>query len=901
MKKQKNLSWLCRVSGLLFVSLFLIGIQSPAAAAAADRGGFQPENILVNTATDVVDANGGSCPTLTAGNLPGTDGLISLREAICAANNGAGAETIQFDSSLNGIPIQLTIVGSGEADNAVGDLDIKADLTLTGNGAANTIIQANFASDPDRVLQTFGGYTVVINDLTLTGGSRPVGGDEGFSGAGILNLGDLTLNRVQVTGNSAGYIGGGIFGWTGTVTINDSTIANNIADQSGGGIYTRTALTVNNSTISGNTANGFGGGIRSESGATVLYHATIAGNVADLDGNNVGSGGGISQNFDASTVTILNTIVADNTVNGGTDPECYGNVASGDYNLLENVTAGCIVGGLTGNNLGGDPGLGLLADNGGPTLTKEIGSSSAAVDHIPAGTNGCAASLTVDQRGIPRPLNFRCDIGAFELVQTVAPGANGGNGPGGVGTADGGSSLEAWYRADKGAEVSIGAPAQDTDNVQFWRDQSGNGVDVSQLTIGRRPNWAAATVNGQPALAYVGGDGGDVLTAILSAFSGDQAYTIFSVFDPSNTDQENLFAVGTPTTQQNIAYHPALSGSRYLYHFNDDLVVGSTVSGWQLQSFLYQALGSGTDRFMYANGSLAGSNAAGALSIPASPLLSVGGYDNRTGTNGDEFTGELAELVFYSTPLNDVQRILVENYLSGKYAVSLAANDLFAGDDGGSGDFDLDIAGIGRSGGISHRQANAAGMIVVDRTFLQDDGDWLLFGHRSAANNNTTAELPSGGDWTTAPNPQRWERHFYIDVTDDPTTVDCATPGNCLVDIVFDFSEGNMGFCCLPTGDPANYRLLGRSGVSGNFSDIATATAVVGDQVQFLGVDVTLLGSNFTFGTLDSFNSPTAIATSAAAVAGQNAGRSGFLASILTLAGVSLWLWRRRQLVSRHS
>jgi hypothetical protein len=62
-----------------------------------------------------------------------------------------------------------------------------------------------------------------------------------------------------------------------------------------------------------------------------------------------------------------------------------------------------------------------------------------------------------------------------------------------------------------------------------------------------------------------------------------------------------------------------------------------------------------------------------------------------------------------------------------------------------------------------------------------------------------------------------------------------------------------------PAGPASNYRLLRRGDAETQFSDIATASAIVGDQVQFLGVDVTLLGSNFTLGTLDDANSPTAI------------------------------------------
>ena len=48
----------------------------------------------VTTAADVINAN---------------DGQVSLREAIVSANQTAGADSIQFASSLNGTPIRPSI------------------------------------------------------------------------------------------------------------------------------------------------------------------------------------------------------------------------------------------------------------------------------------------------------------------------------------------------------------------------------------------------------------------------------------------------------------------------------------------------------------------------------------------------------------------------------------------------------------------------------------------------------------------------------------------------------------------------------------------------------------------------------------------------------------------------
>ncbi len=81
------------------------------------------------------------------------------------------------------------------------------------------------------------------------------------------------------------------------------------------------------------------------------------------------------------------------------------------HTLVEDGT--CITPGVDGN-LSGDPLLGPLADNGGPTLTHlpELGSPL-----IDAGDN--ATCLSEDQRGLPRD-DGSCDIGSVERQQVVA-------------------------------------------------------------------------------------------------------------------------------------------------------------------------------------------------------------------------------------------------------------------------------------------------------------------------------------------------------------------------------------------------------------------------------------------------------------------------------------------------
>ncbi|MGO9957102.1 MAG: choice-of-anchor Q domain-containing protein [Solirubrobacteraceae bacterium] len=147
-----------------------------------------------------------------------------------------------------------------------------------------------------------------------------------------------------------------------------------------------------------------------------MVNATIAANLVGGPGNpgtgplgtggpgDAGMGGGISA---YGSITSQNTLVSGNS---GTN--CLGVVTDHGHNLSFPDNS------CPGTN--GDPMLGPLADNGGPTQTMALGAGSAAIDQVPATGAGCPAT---DQRGVSRPQGAACDIGAFEaaLPSNTAP------------------------------------------------------------------------------------------------------------------------------------------------------------------------------------------------------------------------------------------------------------------------------------------------------------------------------------------------------------------------------------------------------------------------------------------------------------------------------------------------
>ncbi len=300
-------------------------------------------------------------------------------------------------------------------------------LIFQGSGRDSTIVDA---SGGTRVAQARGGAIVTIRDMTLTGANRP-----GSSGAGvsIFEAGsDLTLERVRVTGNTAGVDGAGVEN-SQSVTIIDSLIDGNSAGQFGGGVYTFSsgATVIQNTTITGNAAGTEGGGSFTNGGTVSIVNSTIT-------GNTVTSGNGGAVAVAAGATTVNNSTLWDNSASAaaqsayqsgaGTvtvansilgEPElgqnvCGGTVGSADNNILTNAD-GCGFTPLASDQTGStgseiDPLLGALADNGGPTRTLGLLPLSPAID---AGNN--ATCELTDQRGLTRIVGSACDIGAFEV------------------------------------------------------------------------------------------------------------------------------------------------------------------------------------------------------------------------------------------------------------------------------------------------------------------------------------------------------------------------------------------------------------------------------------------------------------------------------------------------------
>lgn len=76
------------------------------------------------------------------------------------------------------------------------------------------------------------------------------------------------------------------------------------------------------------------------------------------------------------------------------------------------------------------------------------------------------------------------------------------------------SNLLAWYKADTGVYSDAGTTlATDTQTVQQWNDQSGNGYHLLQATSGRRPQYLSAGFNSKQTVKFTSATPTGMVTA----------------------------------------------------------------------------------------------------------------------------------------------------------------------------------------------------------------------------------------------------------------------------------------------------------------------------------------------------------------------------------------------------
>ena len=302
--------------------------------------------------------------------------------SVLAAVEGSGGGTITFAcgtatigfTSPKQIAHAVVIDGGGTITLDGGGASALFQIYASANVTLQRLTMQHGVFNGGHALENFG--TLVLRRVTLRNNTS--------TAAPVLNQNNLIVEWSTFadnlnSGTGSNGRGGAILNDGGTVAIRYSTFSGNTAASGGGAIYSNGPITVTNATFSGNrtTAAGSGGGaIQVDSAdAGSVVHATIVDNVGQTFGGGIYSASG--------ALRVSRSIIANNT-NGN----CDGVLDSGGYNLWFGTTSCAFAASGDG---AGNPLLGALAGNGGPTGTRLPGSGSAA-------TQAGACTLTVTGR-----------------------------------------------------------------------------------------------------------------------------------------------------------------------------------------------------------------------------------------------------------------------------------------------------------------------------------------------------------------------------------------------------------------------------------------------------------------------------------------------------------------------
>ena len=388
------------------------------------------DNLRKSNSTSPENCSGWPPSRRVAVVVQGYRAVVFLFELVLLIANALGSGTVP---NCDQASLLAALSGGGKVAFACDGTIV---LTNTITIATNTVLDASghtvtiSGNNAVRVFTVTNGAAFALVNVTIANGRSQ-------RGSGILNFdGFLTLLNCTLSNNTAIAVvnyaaGGGILNGN-VLAATNCLFAGNMAMGPiayGGAIETGRPMTLVNCTFFGNMAVadesdvccgvGAGGAIDSSGGFSAI-NCTFAGNSARGLANGEGVGGALSVN---GGCTLRNCILANNP--SAPSPQAgnaIGLIIDGGNNISSDGTCKFTAPSSLNNT---DPRLAPLADNGGPTKTMALLEDSPAVD-----TGSLTDCPATDQRGVPRPVGARCDIGAFEgsislprFSQTLSPTA----------------------------------------------------------------------------------------------------------------------------------------------------------------------------------------------------------------------------------------------------------------------------------------------------------------------------------------------------------------------------------------------------------------------------------------------------------------------------------------------
>ncbi len=412
------------------------------------------------------------------------------------------------------------------------------------------------------------------------------------------------------------------------------------------------------------------------------------------------------------------------------------------------------------------------------------------------------------------------------------------------------TTMRVWLDAqDVNADNNgTAAPANDTE-LSFWKDKSGNFINFSQAITASKPRYIA-NMGGFPSIYF-----NDVV--------GGSKHTLNPVIPQNNLQNGTVFFVyqGKKITGQasNVLMEDKRNSGdgslRYAQYPNTD-TIGFTL--YNIADYKSK-MRSPYDETVVMSFSKATSNASveirakdqsGSVNIGSSTrMIPIGSLGTNTNTPADYTNGYFFEMAIYDNYLNTAQVKIIENHLAAKYSGTTSSllpvpAIIYSGANAGNGNYDYDVIGVGKESAGSSLQADNSFGFSLTASNGGANGSYLVIGHNDGArtsgkgwiNTNITGQVGLQ---------QQFDRVWYFDRTGTPA----------MQSITFDFVKAKSTI--VPEGDACKYVLMYRTGQTGSWTILQTASAVNGTVLTFNTPSITLDGY-YTIGQIENvFNNNT--------------------------------------------
>ncbi len=333
------------------------------------------------------------------------------------------------------------------------------------------------------------------------------------------------------------------------------------------------------------------------------------------------------------------------------------------------------------------------------------------------------------------------------LLGLTASVSFGQSGPGGVGTS---ATNKVWLDAH-----SMSFP--DGSPVGSMLDLSGNGANFVQGASLRQPTYNATGISGIPSISFDGIN--DVLVSGAMAALNSANMTYFMVYDRTTLTSDmliNMNYLSGPTKYRTYMNSGAAFVLSAQYSPSINWVRYTDPAGASFMSAHYTP----TNLQTYNQGTLMMTKTA-TNSVPTGHQNITLGNKSSIGTGTYVYTGEISEVIIYNTTLNPLQRIMVENYLGAKYAMTIPV-DHYAFE----GTHRFGLIGLGDDGTNTQTEAQGAGILELSDAAALGSGEFFLVAHTDFPTTEyNLVDLP-----VSLPDYQRLERTWRVDETGEVGT-----------------------------------------------------------------------------------------------------------------------------------